>query len=186
VFTTSHCAHTIATNRYPPKTTIMAPPGGQFGLQQCPDDNMTASDNNAGKTLSKDTPFGRPTNQYLPPPGYRYSPSQLRFPGTSKVYHPAQFNMTPCSQPSSGGAPQEDPSYGPSWQGYNFPQRGYGGPQMCSPQQFTEQRPSSPVALRVPPVLAGNIPVNCPTSSSCTPYGQIPGAPGRPPISLPK
>jgi hypothetical protein len=31
----------------------------------------------------------------------------------------------------------------------------------------------------------GNIPVIRPTSFSSTPYGQLPGAPGRPPISLP-
>jgi len=32
--------------------------------------------------------------------------------------------------------------------------------------------------------MAGNNPVNRPTASSSTPYGQIPGVPGRPPISL--
>jgi len=52
-------------------------------------------------------------------------------------------------------------------------------------QQFTGQWLSSPGAPRVPPALPGNIPVNRPTSSTSTPYGQLPGAPGRPPISLP-
>jgi len=56
---------------------------------------------------------------------------------------------------------------------------------MFPPQQFTGQGPSSPGAPRVPPELPGNIPVIWLTSSSSTPYGQLPGAPGRPPISLP-
>ena len=164
----------------------MAPPGGLFGSQQRPDDNVRASDNNAGNTQSKDTQFGQPTNRFPPPPGYSYPPSQPPFPGAPQFYHPAPFNMTPSSQQSSGGAPQGYPSYGPSWQGYDFPQGGYGGPEMFPPQQFTGQGPSSPGAPRVPPAPAGNIPVNRPTSSSSTPYGQIPGTPGRPPISLPK
>ena len=56
---------------------------------------------------------------------------------------------------------------------------------MFPPQQFTGQGPSSPGAPRVPPAPAANNPVNRPTLSSSTPYGQLPGAPGRPPISLP-
>ena len=92
--------------------------------------------------------------------------------------------MTPSSQPSSG-ATQGYASYGPPWQGYDFPQGGYGGPQMFPPQQFPGQGPSSPGAPRVPPALPGSIPVIRPTSSASTPYGQLPGAPGRHPISLP-
>jgi len=56
---------------------------------------------------------------------------------------------------------------------------------MFPPQQFTGQGPSSPDASRVPPALPGNIQVIQLTSSVSTPYGQLPGAPGRPPISLP-
>jgi len=56
---------------------------------------------------------------------------------------------------------------------------------MFPPQQFTGQGPSSPGAPRVPPALPGNIPVIRPTSSASTPYGQLPGAPGRLPICLP-
>ena len=56
---------------------------------------------------------------------------------------------------------------------------------MFPPQQFPGQGPSSPGAPRVPPALPGSIPVIRPTSSASTPYGQLPCAPGRPPISLP-
>jgi len=65
------------------------------------------------------------------------------------------------------------------------PKGGYGGPQTFPPQQFTGQGPSSPGAPQVPPALPGNIPVIQPTTSASTPYGQLPGAPGRLPISLP-
>ena len=57
---------------------------------------------------------------------------------------------------------------------------------MFPPQQVTGQGLSSPGAPRVPSAPAGNIPVNQSTSSSSTPYGQIPGSPGRPPSGLPK
>jgi len=92
--------------------------------------------------------------------------------------------MTPSAQPSSG-ATQAYPSYGPWWQAYDFPQGGYGGPQMFPPQQFTGHGLSSPGAPRVrltPPV---NYPVIRPTSSASTARGQLCGAEGRPPISLP-
>jgi hypothetical protein len=175
----------MLTNGSPPKTTNMAPLGGLFGQQQCPEANVGASDNNAGNTPSKDTQFGQPPNQIHPPPRYSYLPSQPPVPGAPQFYHPAPFNMTPRWQPSSCGATQEYQSYGQSWQRYNFPQGGYGGHPRIPPQQLTRQGPSSPGAPPVLPALTGNNPVNRPTSSSSTPYGQIPGAPGRPPISLP-
>ena len=56
---------------------------------------------------------------------------------------------------------------------------------MFPPQHFTGQGLSSPGAPCVPPAPPGNIPVIFPTTSASTPYGQIPGAAGRPPISLP-
>jgi hypothetical protein len=56
---------------------------------------------------------------------------------------------------------------------------------MFPPQQFTGQGPSSPAAPRVPPALPGNPLVFWPTSSASTRYGQHPGTPGTPPISLP-
>jgi len=91
--------------------------------------------------------------------------------------------MTPSSEPSSG-ATQGYPSYGLSWQGFNFPQGGYGGPQMFPTQQFTGQGLSSPGTPHVPPAPPGNILVIQPTSSPSHPYSQIPGSPGRFPISL--
>jgi hypothetical protein len=92
--------------------------------------------------------------------------------------------MTPISQPSCA-ATQGYQSYGPSWQAYDFPQEGYGRPQMFPPQQFAGHRPSSPGAPRVPLAQPRNNPVIRPTSSSSTAPGQLPGAPWRPPISLP-
>jgi len=174
----------MSTNGSPPKTANMASPGGLFGSQQRSDDNVGASDSHAGNTPNKDTQFGQPTNQFPPPPGYRYPPSQPPFPGAPQFYHHAPFNMTPSSQPSSG-ATEGYARYGPPWQGYDFPQGGYGGPQMFPPQQFAGQGLSSPGAPQVPPALPANIPVIRPTSSASTPYGQLPGAPGRPSISLP-
>ena len=104
------------TNGSPPKTTNMAPAGGLFGSQQHPEDNVGASDNNTGNTLSKDTQFGQPANQFHPPPpGYSYLPLQAPFPGDPQFYHHSPFNMTPSSQPSSA-ATQAYPSYEPSWQ----------------------------------------------------------------------
>jgi len=142
----------MSTNGSPPKTTNMAPEGRLFGLQQRPEDNVGASDNNAGNTPSKDTQFGQAANQFhpSPPPGYSYPPLQAPFPGAPQFYHPAQFNMTPGSQLTSA-ATQAYPIYGPSCQGYHFPQGGYGGPQNFPPQQFTGQRPSSPGTPRMPP-----------------------------------
>jgi len=130
LFTTLICSHTMSTNRSPPKTTNMAPPGSLFGSQPPPEDDVGASDNNAGNTPSKDTQFGQPPNQFHPPPGYSYPPSQPPFPGAPQFNHPAPFNMTPSSQQSSGGATQGYQSYWPSWQGYDFPQGDFGGPQM--------------------------------------------------------
>ena len=176
----------MSTNGSLLKTINMAPRGGQFGSQPHPDDNVGASDNNVGRTPSKDTQFGQPANQLHsppPPPGYSYPPSQPPFAGAPQFYHQAPFNMTPSSQPSSG-ATREYPSYGPPWQGYDFPQGGYGGPQMFPPQQFTGHGPSSPGAPRVLPAPPGNIPVIQLTSSTSTDPGQLPGATGRPPIGL--
>jgi hypothetical protein len=144
-----------------------------------------ASDENAANTLSKDTQFGQPANQfYPPPPCYSYPPSQAPFPGAPSFYHPAQFNNTPSSQPSCA-ATGAYLSYGPSWEEYNFHQAGYGGSQMNSPQQFTGQGPSFSGAPRVPPAPPRNIPVIRLNSSTTTPYGSLPGIPGRPHICLP-
>jgi hypothetical protein len=92
--------------------------------------------------------------------------------------------MTPRCHPCSV-ATQEYPSYGPSWQGSDFLQGGYGEPQIFPPPHFTGQGPSSPGAHQVPPAPPGNIPVIGLTSFASTLYRQLPGAAGRPPISLP-
>ena len=176
----------MSTNGSPPKTPNMAPTGGLFGSKQYPDDNVGASDNNAGNTQSKDTLFGQPANQFHPSPplGYSYLPSQPPFPDAPQFHHHAPFNMTARSQPNSV-ATQGYLSYGSSWQAYDFPQGGYGGPQMFPPLQFTGHGPSSPGAPWVPPALPGNNPVILPTSSSSTAPGKLPVTSGRPPISLP-
>ena len=164
----------------------MASTSGLFVSQQCPDDNVGASDNNAGNPPSKDTQFGQPANQFHPPPtaGYSYPPWQSPFPGASLFYHPAAFNMTTSSEPSSG-ATQGFPGYGPSWQAYDLLQGGYEGPQMLAQPQFTRHGPSSPGTPRVPSAPPGNNPVIALTSSASTAQGQHPGASGRPPICLP-
>ena len=133
LITTVCCSHTMSTNGFPPKTNKMVPPGGLFGSQQRPDDNVGASYNDGGNTPSNDNQFGQPANQFHPtpppPPGYSYPPLQPPFPGAPQFYHQAPFNMTPSAQPSSG-ATQGNLSYGPPWQGYDFPQGRYGGPQI--------------------------------------------------------
>ena len=55
IYSASHCAFivvyhrlcspTMSTKGSPPKTAYMAPPGGQFGSQQCRDDNSESPDN---------------------------------------------------------------------------------------------------------------------------------------------
>jgi hypothetical protein len=172
----------ISTNGSPLKTTNMASPGDLFGLQRRPDDKVGASD--AGNTPNKDTQFRQPTNLFLPPWGCIHPPSQPPFPSAPQFYHHAPFNMTPSSQRSSG-ATQGYVSYGPPWQGYNFPQGGSGGPEMFPPRQFPRQGPSSPDAPRVSPDLPGYIPVIWPTFSTSTPYRKLSGTPERPPICLP-
>jgi len=161
----------------------MARAGGLFGSQQRPEDNVEASDNNAGNTPSKDTQFGKPTNLIHPPLGYSYPQSPPPFPGTPQFYHPAPFSMTLSSQPGSATT-QGYPSNGSLWQAYNFPQGGYGGPQLFPSQQFTENGPSSPGAPWVPPAPPQNTPVIWLISSSLNASGQIPSAPRSPPISL--
>jgi len=164
-------------------TMNMAPTGGLFGSQQRPGDNVEASDNNAENTPSRDTQIGPPTNQFHPPPEYSYLPSLTPFLGAPQFYNPTPFNMPPSSQPSSG-AIQGYLSYGPSWQAYDFPQRGHGGPQMFPPLQLTGHWPSSSSGPRVPPAPPQNNPGIWPISSASTAPGQLPSAPGRPPIGL--
>ena len=119
--------HTMSTNGSPLKTSNMAATGRLFGSQQWPDDYLGASDADARNSTSKHTQCEQPRNQYHPPPGYGYLPLQPPFLGTPQFYHPAPFNMTPRSQPSSG-ATEGYLSYGPTWEAYDFLQGGCGGP----------------------------------------------------------
>jgi hypothetical protein len=80
----------------------MAPAGRLFDFQQCPDDNVEASDNNAGNTPSKNPQFRQPLNQIHPPLEYSFAPSQPPFPAAHKFYHHALFNMTRSSEASTG------------------------------------------------------------------------------------
>jgi len=195
IYSTSHrtsivvyhhlCSQNMSTKGSPPKRANMAPPGGQFGSQQHNDNNSESSDDGSQTTTGKDSRTRKHTNQYQPPHGYGYPPSQQPLPGTPQFYHHSPFNTTLSSQPTTSVS-QQYPSYGPPWQGYDLHQGGYGESRMFPQQEFPRQGPSSPAAPRVPPGPPGNNPVNRPTSSSSTPSpGPPSGAAGRPPISLP-
>jgi len=175
----------MSTKGSPPKTVNMAPPGGEFGLQQHRDIKSESPDERSRHATRKDIQFGKHTNQYhLPPQGYGYPPSQQPFSGAPQFYHQSPFNMTHSSQPTSSTS-QQYPSYGPPWQAYDLKQHGYGGSAMFPSPQFPGQRPSSPGAPRVPLGPLGNHPLNHLTASSSTPPSPPPsGAPGRHPISL--
>jgi len=177
-------AHATVQHGSPLKKTNMAPTGWLFRSQHRQVDNLAALDNTAGNTLSKDTQFGQLMNPIHSPLGYSDPPLQLPFPGDPQFYHHAHFNVTPSSQPSTT-ATQGYPSYGPSLQASDFTQGGYGGRQMFPPQEFRGHGRSAPGTPRVPPAPPRNNPVIWPTSSSSSAPGQLPGAPGRPPISLP-
>jgi len=159
------CSQNMSTNGSPPKTANMACSGGRFSTQQRHEDNSESSENSSRTATGKDIPFGKQTNQYQPPHGYSYPPSQQPFPGAAQFYQHSPFNMTPSSQPTTS-ARQGYQSYGPPWQGYDLHQGGYGGSQMFPPPQIPGQGLSSPGAPRVPPGPPENHPVNQPTSSS--------------------
>jgi len=168
-----------------PKKVNMARPGDILPSQRHGDDNSESPDKSSQHATRSDSQFGKHANQYHPPQGYSYPPSEQPFPGAPQYCHQSRFNMTHSSQHTSS-ASQQYPSYGPPWQGYDLHQGGYGGSQMFPPPQFAGQRTSSPGAPRVPPGPPGNHPLNQPTSSSSTPPPQPScGAPGRHPISLP-
>jgi len=175
----------MSTQGSPPKTVNMAPPGGLLGSHRRGDDISESPDKSSRHATPKHSQFGIHLNQYHPPQGYGYLPSQQSFLGAPQFYHQSPFNMTHCSQPTSS-TNQRYPGYGPPWQGYDLHQGGYGGSLMFPTPQFPGQGLSSPGAPRVPPGPPGNHTVNLPTSSSSTPPPQPPsGAPGRHPISPP-
>jgi len=175
----------MSTKGSPPKIMNMGPPGSLFGSQQRGDDSSKSPHKSSRHATRKDSQFGIHTNQYHPPQGYGYPPSQQLFQGAPQFYHQSSLNMTHSSQPTSS-AIQAHPSYGPPWQGYDLHQGGYGGSQMFPPPQFPGQGPSPPGVRRVPPGPPWHHPVNQPTSSSSPPPPPPPsGAPGRHPTSLP-
>jgi hypothetical protein len=106
----------------------MTPPGCLFGLQQRSDNNSKSPDKSSQHATHKDSQFGIHTNQYHPPQGYGYPPSQQPFPGASQFHQQPPFNMTHSSQHTSSTS-QEYACYGPPWQGYDLHQGGYGGSQ---------------------------------------------------------
>jgi hypothetical protein len=176
----------MSTKGSPPKTANMAPPGGQFGSQQCCDDNSESPENGTRPATGKESRSVKHANQYQPPHGYGYPSSQQPFPGAPQFYHQSPFNMTHNRSQPTTSVGQRYPGYEPPWQGYYLHQGGYGKSQLFPQQQFQGQELTSQGALGVPPGLAGNNPVNRPTSSSSTsPPGPPSGAPGRPLISLP-
>jgi len=168
----------MLTNWSPPKTVNIAPPCGLFGLQQRGDGNSELPDKSSRHAIRKDSQFGKDTNQYHPPQGYGYPPSQQPFPGAPQFHHQSPFNMTHSLQPTSS-ASQGYPSYRPPWQRYDLHQGGYGGPQMFPPPLFPAHGPASPGAPRVPPAPPENHPLNQPTSASFTPSPQPPAGMAR-------
>jgi hypothetical protein len=140
----------------------MALPGGLFGMQQRREDNSESSENSSQTATGKDSQFGKQTNQYQPPHGYGYLPSQQPFPGPPLFYQHSPLNMTHSSQPTTS-ASEGYPGYGPPWQGYDLHQGGYGGSQMFPPPQIPGQGSSSAGAQRLPPGPPETHPVNPPT-----------------------
>jgi len=124
----------MSTKGSPPNTVNMAPLGCLFGLKQCSDDNSESPDKSSRHATCKDIQFGIHTNQYYPPQGYGYPPSQQPFPGTPQFYHQSPINITHSSQPTSTTS-QGYASLGPLWPGYDLHQVGYGGSQMFPPPQ---------------------------------------------------
>ena len=162
----------------------MAPMNGLFGLEHHPDDNVGACDNNAGNKSTNDTQFSQPTNQFHSPLGNSYPPLQPPLLCVLWFYNHAPCNMTKSSQQRSG-ATEEYPSYGPSWDAYDFPLGGFCGPQMFPLQQFPAHGLSSPHAPQQLPAPPYNNPVIWLTSSVFTTPGQLRSVPGKSPISLP-
>jgi len=65
VSTTIICSHTMSTNGFPLKTTLMAPSCELFGSQQHLEGNVGASNNNDGNRARKDTQFGNPRIKFI-------------------------------------------------------------------------------------------------------------------------
>jgi len=124
IYSTSHCtsivvyhhvcSENVSTKGSPPKTANMAPPGSQFGSRQRRDDTSGFLDNGSRTTTGTDSRSRKHANQYQPPHGNGYPPSQQPFPGATQFYYHSPFNMTHSSQPTTSVS-QQYPSYGPPW-----------------------------------------------------------------------
>ena len=156
IYSTSHrasiivyhqlCSQTMSTKESPPKTVIMAPLRGLFGLKNCRDDYSESPDNGTQPATCKHNRSGQHAIQYQPLHGSGYSPSQPPFPGSPQFYHHSPFNMKHNSSQPTTSVSQQYPRYAPLWQGFDLPQGGSGKSQMFPQQQFQGQEPLSPGA----------------------------------------
>jgi hypothetical protein len=179
-----HCSQNMSTNGYSPKKVNMAHPGDVFGAQQRSEDTSKSSEKSSQSAPTKDSVFGKQTNQYHPPHGFGNLSSQQPLTGAPLFHEHFPINKTHSSQPTTG-ASQGNPSFGPQWQGYDLHQDCYGGSQMFPPPQTPGQGLSFPGALRVPPEPLEYDPTNGPTSSTSNTLPEPPsGALVRPLISL--
>jgi hypothetical protein len=124
----------MSTKGSPPKAANIAPGGGLFGSQQRHHNNSESPDNVTQHGTGKDSRSGKHANQYQPPHGYGYPPSQQPFPGASQFNHHSPFNMTNNSSQPTTGVSQLYLTYAPSWKEYDLHQGSYGESEMF-PQQ---------------------------------------------------
>jgi len=131
----------------PPKTANIATLGDQFGSQQRRDDNSVTLDNGSQTANGKDSQSGKHANQYHPPYGYHYPPSQQPLQGGPQLYHHSPFNLTQHILRPTTSVSRRFPSYWPQWQRYDLNQGSWDKSQRFPPQQFPGQGPLSPGAL---------------------------------------
>jgi len=173
------------TNGSPLNTANISPLGGWNGMQDSCEHNSQPSESSSRTDTGNNCHFEAQTDQHHPLHGYGYPPSQQPFEGAPEFYQHSHFNITHSLQPTTS-ASQGYTSYGPQWQRYALHQSGYGGSWMFPYPQNPGQGPSSPGAPSVAPGLAGNHPVNRPTSSSAhSPPEPTSSAPRIPPRMLP-
>ena len=91
----------LLMNSLSPKTVNMALLGGFFTWQLYSNDNLGSSDNSSLTDISLVTPCGKHTNQFHPPHGYGYPPSQRPFPSAPQFYHHSPLNTMPSFLPST-------------------------------------------------------------------------------------
>jgi len=180
------CSQSMWPKGCPPKTAIIAPPGGRYGLQQYHDNKSESLDNGSWSATGQDSWSGKYTNQYHPQHRYGHPHSQQPFPGAAPCYKHSPFNVTQNSSQPTTSICQRFPSNGPLWQVYDLYQGGYGKSQIFPQQQFPGQGPQSPCALSEPPGPPGSNPVNWQIFwGSTPPPGPHSGAAAIPLICLP-